>query len=87
MCMELGANVPYGFRHRAASDFAFLDFTGAAVYDFLPLRFGVGVHGVVKAGDELAGQIRPVLLRQGQHFGDFFSGHAHARIISLRPAD
>jgi hypothetical protein len=35
----------------------------------------------------LAGQIRPVLLRQGQHFGDFFSSHAHARIMSLRPAD
>jgi hypothetical protein len=35
----------------------------------------------------LACQIRPVLLRQGQHFGNFFSSHAHARIISLRPAD
>jgi len=87
MCMELGANVPDGFRHRTTSDFAFLDLTGAAVNNFLPLRFGVGIHGVVKAGNELAGQIRPVLLRQGQHFSDFFSGHAHARIISLRPAD
>ena len=87
MCMELGANVPDGFRHRAANDFAFLDFTGAAVYDFLPLHFGIGVHSGVKAADELAGQIRPVLLRQRQHFGDFFSSHAHARIMSLRPAD
>jgi hypothetical protein len=85
--MEPGANVLDGFRHRTATDFAFLDLTGTAVNDFLPLRFGVGVHGVVEAGDELAGQIRPVLLRQGQHFSDFFSGHAHAGIISLRPAD
>jgi hypothetical protein len=29
------------------------------------LRLGVRVHGVIQAGNELAGQIRPVLLRQG----------------------
>ena len=46
--------------HRAATDLAFLDLAGAAVNDFLPLRLGVSIHGVVEAGDELAGQVSPV---------------------------
>lgn len=41
-------------------DFAFLDFAGAPVNQFVPLRFSVSIHGVVEAGDELMDQIRPV---------------------------
>jgi len=61
--MELVANVPDGFLHRAALNFAFLDLSGTALNDLVPHRFGVRIHGAVEAGDELAGQIRPVLLR------------------------
>jgi len=75
--MQLGANVPHGLCHRAALDPAFLYFAGTAVYDFPPPRFGVSVHDIVKAGDELMGKERPVLNRQRQHFGDLFSGNAH----------
>jgi hypothetical protein len=60
-----------------ALDRALLDFAGTAVNDFAPLRFGVSVHDVVKTGDELMSQERPVLNRQRKHFGDFFSGNAH----------
>jgi hypothetical protein len=77
--MELGANVPDGLRHGTATDLAFLDFAGTAVNGIAPLRFGVKIHDVVKTGDELMGQKGPILNRQSQHFGDFFSGNAHAR--------
>ena len=60
---------------------------GTPVNDFVPLRLCIGIHGVVKAGDELMSQICPVLLRQGQHFSNFLSGHAHVRIISPTPGD
>jgi len=85
--MELGAKVPDGLRHRTATDLAFLDFAGTAVNGVAPLRFGITVHYVVKTGNELMGEEGSILNRQGQHFGDFFSGHAHARIISPNPAD
>lgn len=85
--MELVTDVRYHLGYRTAVDFAGLDFPGAAVNDFLPLGFRVGIHGVVEAGDELAGQIRPVLLGQSQHFSNFFSGHAHTRIVSPKPVD
>ena len=55
---------------------------GAPVNDFLPLRFRFSNHGVVEAGNELTGQICPVLRRQGQHFGDFFRSNAHALTVS-----
>jgi hypothetical protein len=77
--MELGANVPDGFRHGTATDLAFLDFAGSAVNGVAPLRLGIKVHDIIKTGDELMGQESPILNRQGQNFGDFFSGYAHAR--------
>ena len=80
--MELVADVLDNLLHRTAIDFAFLDFAGAPVNDFLPLRCGVSVHGVVEAGDRLAGKERPVLFRQGQHFGHFLGCNAHAGKIS-----
>jgi hypothetical protein len=83
--MELGAKFPNGFLYRAASHSAFLDLPGTMVKDFLPSRLGVSIHGTIKAGDELAGQIGPVLFRQGQHLGNFFSGYAHAGKISPFP--
>lgn len=85
--MELGANCPDGVGRRTAIDFASLNLVGAAVNDLLPLHFGIRVHRVVQARNELAGQIRAISLRQGQHFGDFLSGYAHAAIISLFRAD
>jgi queuine/archaeosine tRNA-ribosyltransferase len=80
--MELGAKVPDGLRHRTATDLAFLDFAGTAVNGLAPLRFGVKVHDVIKTDDELMGQEGPILSRQGQHFGDFFSGNAHVRYFT-----
>jgi hypothetical protein len=80
--MELVADVLDNLVHRAATDFAFLDLAGAPVNDFLPLRFGVGVHGVVEAGDELVGKERPVLFGQGQHLGYFLGSNAHASRVS-----
>ena len=59
---------------------------GAPVNDIVPLRLSVRVHGIVKAGDKLAGQIRPILFGQGHYFGHFFGGNAHAVIISPFPA-
>src|SRR5438093_1133972 len=83
--MELGADVLNDLLHRAATDFAFVDFAGAPVNDFLPLGFGVSVHSVVEAGNELTGQVRPVLRRQGQHFGHFSRSNAHALTVSAFP--
>lgn len=78
MGMELGAGFPEGVLDGAATDPALLDFAGAAVDHVAPFRFCVGVRGGVEAGDEPVRQIGPVLFRQRQHFGDLFSGHAHA---------
>jgi hypothetical protein len=75
--MELGANVPDGFRHGTTLDLAFLNFTGTAVNGVAPLLFGVKIHDVIKAGDELMSQKGPILDRKGQHFSDFVSGNAH----------
>jgi hypothetical protein len=80
--MELVANVPDNLLRRTATNFAFFDFAGAPVNDFLPLRFGVSVHSVVEAGDKLPGKVRPVLFWQGQHFGHFLSSNAQAAAIS-----
>jgi hypothetical protein len=77
--MELGPNVPHGFRHGAALDLAFLDCAGTAVDGFPPLRFGVSVHDIIKTGDETMGQECPVLNRQCRHFGDLFCGNAHIK--------
>ena len=77
--MELGTNVLNSLRHRAALDLAVFDFAGTAVNGFAPLRFGVSIDNVVKTGDELMGQECPVLSRQREDFGDFFSGNAYAR--------
>lgn len=49
--MELVADVLDHLLHRAATDFAFLDFAGASVDDFVPLRFRIGVHGVAETGE------------------------------------
>jgi hypothetical protein len=49
--MEFVADILHHLLHRAAADFAFLDFAGAPVDDFVPLRFRIGVHGVVETGD------------------------------------
>jgi len=80
--MELVADVLDNLLHRATTDLALRDFAGASVDDFVPLRLGISVHGAVEAGDELLGEERPVLFRQGQHFGYFLSGNAHAARIS-----
>jgi hypothetical protein len=80
--MELVADALNNLLHRTAGYFAFLDFVGALVNDFLPLRFGVSVHRVIEAGDKLPGKERPVLYWQGQHFGHFLSSNAHASRIS-----
>src|SRR5664279_4745837 len=77
-CMKFGANVLDSFRYRTAVDLSGFYLTGTAVNDVLPLRLGVRVHGIVEAGNELSSQVSPVRLRQGQHFGDFFSDYAHA---------
>src|SRR5439155_27005767 len=58
--LELVADVLDDLLHGAANDFALLDLAGAPVNDFLPLRFGVRVHRVAEAGNELTGQIRPL---------------------------
>ena len=68
--------------HWAATDLTLLDLAGASVNDFTPLRFRIGVHGVVEAGDQSAGKERPVCFRQGQHFGHFFGSDTHATKIS-----
>ena len=75
--MELGTDALNGFVHRAATDFAPIDLAGTAVNHFLPLCFGVSIVLRVKAGNELASQVGPVLLWQCQHLGDFFSSNAH----------
>jgi hypothetical protein len=80
--MELGLNVPNHLCFRAGIHAALGHLAGAPVNDFVPLRLGVRVHGVIKAGNELAGQIRPVLLRQGHYFGYSLGGNAHAAKIS-----
>jgi hypothetical protein len=76
--MELVADVLDNLLSRAATGLAGLDFAGAPVNDFLPLRFGVSVHGVVETGDKLPGKERPFLFRQGRRFGHFLSRNAHA---------
>lgn len=82
--MELLAYPLYNLLRREAVDFAFLDFARAAVDDVVPLRLGVSIHIVIETGDELTGEIRAVLLREGQHFGYFLSSDAHAGRISRR---
>jgi len=77
--MEFGANVPHRLRHGAALNLALLDFAGTAVDDVVPLRFGVNINDVVKAGNEFPGQESPVLNRQRKHFGNFFSSNAHVK--------
>jgi hypothetical protein len=54
----VGAKVPKGFLHRAAGHLAFVDLPGTAVNDFVPLCFGVSIHGVIEAGEKLTGQER-----------------------------
>jgi hypothetical protein len=76
--MKLGANGLDSLRHGTALDLPVLDFTGTAVNRFAPLRFGVSVRHVVKAGNKLAGQKGPVLSWQRQNLDNFFSGNAHA---------
>ncbi len=56
--IKLVADVLDNLLHRAATDFAILDFARAPVDDFVPLRFGVSVHGFIEAGDELVGKKR-----------------------------
>src|ERR1019366_3676681 len=80
--MEPGLNVPNHLCLRAGIHAALGHLAGAPVNDFVPLLLGVRVHGVIKAGNELAGQIRPVLLRQGHYFGHSSGGNAHAAKIS-----
>src|ERR1039458_8560444 len=82
MRMEPGLNVPNHLCLRAGIHAALGHLAGAPVNDFVPLRLGVRVHGVIKAGNELAGQIRPVLLRQGHYFGHSLGGNAPAAKIS-----
>jgi hypothetical protein len=82
--MEPGSNVPDHFFLRAGVHLAFAHLAGTPVNNLIPLLLGVCVHGVIEAGNELAGQIRPVLFRQGHHFGHFFGGNAHAAKISAR---
>src|ERR1035438_6581195 len=80
--MEPGLNVPNHLCLRAGIHAALGHLAGAPVNDFVPLRLGVRVHGVIKAGNELAGQIRPVLLRQGHYFCHSLGGNAHAAKVS-----
>lgn len=80
--MEIGLDVPDHLFLWPGIHPALGHLAGAPVNDFAPLRFGVSVNGVVKTGDELASQIRAVLLGQGQHFGHFLSSNAHATKIS-----
>jgi hypothetical protein len=80
--MELGPNVPHHLCLWTGVHPALGHLARAPVNDFVPLRLGVCVHGVIKAGNELAGQTGPVLLRQGHHFGgDFLCGNAHGEKI------
>ena len=80
--MEPGLNGPNHLCLWADIHAALGHLAGAPVNDFVPLRLGVRVHGVIKAGNELAGQIRPVLLRQGHYFGHSLGSNAHAAKIS-----
>lgn len=82
MRIQFSANVLNDVVHGTASDLAFLDLTGTAVDDFVPLRFGVGVLLRIEAGDELTGQMRPVGGGEGQHFGNLCSGDAHTLEVS-----
>jgi len=59
--MELMANVLEGLLHWQTNNGACLNFPRASVNDLVPFRFGALVHRVVQAGNELAGQERPVL--------------------------
>lgn len=80
--MEPGLDVPDHLFLWPGIHLALGHLAGTPVNDFVPLRFGVRVHGVIQAGEELPGEERPVLFRQGQHFGHLFSSNAHAAIIS-----
>jgi hypothetical protein len=58
--MQLFADVLNNLLHSTAIDFALLDFASASVDDFVPVGFGVGVHGgAIETGEELAGVLRP----------------------------
>jgi len=81
--MKLSPNVINQLCLRAGVHPTFSHLAGAAINDVVPLRFGVSVHGVVEAGDKLSGKERPVLFRQGQHFGHFLRSNAHAAVISV----
>ena len=59
--MELAAGFLDNLFNRAATDLALLNFSGAPVNDLVPLRFGVSIHGFLKAGDELPGEKCTVL--------------------------
>jgi hypothetical protein len=75
--MELVADFLNSFCNWAAIHFAFLNFAGTAVNDFVPQRFGIRVDGVVKAGDEALGEKCSILFRQSQNFSYFLrSNHA-----------
>jgi hypothetical protein len=84
--MQLIANLLDNLFHRTPTDFSLFDFAGPPVDDFKPQRFSIKVHGFVKACDKFSCEERPVLFRQGQHFGHFLSGNAHAARISPFPA-
>jgi len=56
--MELVANVLNNLFHRTATHLAFLDLARTPVNDFVPFRFSICVHRVVKAGDKFAGKKR-----------------------------
>jgi hypothetical protein len=81
--MELLPNVFNDLLHGAAMDLAFLQLAGAPVKDLLPLRFGVGIHGVVQAGNKAAHQERPVLRWPSQHFSHFLGSDAHTVNIGV----
>jgi hypothetical protein len=82
--MELATDIPNNLLHRPATDFALFYLAAASVNDVMPLRLGVSVHGIIEAGNELPGQIRPIFFRQSQDFGHSLSSKAHTGAISAR---
>src|SRR5580704_12231073 len=84
--IQFDLNVPNHCVLCAAVHSALRHFTGAPVNDFVPLRLGVGIHGIIETSNELVSEIGPVPLRQGQDFGHFFGSYIHAAQISPRYA-
>ena len=76
--MKPGSDLPDHLVFLTAIHSAFRHLAGTPINNFLPLRFRIGIHCGLEAGDKLAGQKRTVFFRQGQHFGDLFNGDAHA---------